>query len=76
MYIKANDDLIYVEKVIKCEAKPAPYKTTQLRIVYTTGLETIKEPVTVSEFVGVSKDSLQKIIEVVQANKEFVDISC
>ena len=76
MYVKVNDDLICIDKLIKAEFISAPYnKNSILKLTYTVNDVNIKEPYTVSEFSNISKDCIQILSEAIQNDKKFVDIS-
>lgn len=75
MYIKANNDLICVDKLIKAEFTPALYNKGTLKLTYLVNNITAKEPVITSEFSHISSNSIQLLAEAVQNNKNYVDIS-
>jgi len=73
MYIKANDDLICIDKLIKAEFKHAPHNRSTLSLTYI--IEGVETPTIVSEFSNISKNSIQILAEAIKNDKDYVDIS-
>ena len=75
MYIKANNDIINVDKFIKAEFTPASYNNSELLLVYTVDGATEKEPYTTSVFSNISKNCMQLLADALKNNKNYVDLS-
>lgn len=75
MFIKANNDLIYLDRLIKCEFTPAPHNTSSISITYTIDNLVTKEPVITSIFAKVNKNALNIITDAINNNLDYVDIS-
>ena len=75
VYVKVNNDLICIDKLIKAELTPASYNKGTIKLTYLVNDITAKEPVVTSEFSHISPNSIQLLAEAVQNNKNFVDLS-
>ena len=75
MYIKANNDIINIDKFIRAEYTPATHNNSQLTLVYTVDGVTEKEPYTASVFSNISKNCMQLLADALKNNKNYVDIS-
>ena len=75
LYIKANNDIIYLDRIIKCEFTPASHNNSIMAITYVIDNLNLKEPIITSVFEGVSKQALTKITEAIDKSSNFVDIS-
>lgn len=73
MYVRVDNDLVCIDKLIRAEFIPAPYNNNSiLSLIYT--VEGVDE-ITTSKFSNISKDSIQILVEAIQNNKDFVDLS-
>ena len=75
MYIKANNDIINIDKFIRAEYTPATHNNSQLTLVYTVDGATEKEPYTTSVFSNISKNCMQLLADALKNNKNYVDLS-
>ena len=73
MYIKANDDLICIDKLIKAESRSAPHSKSTLSLTYI--IAGVDSPPIVSEFSNISKNSIQILAEAIKNDKDYADIS-
>lgn len=73
MYIKANNDLISVDKFIRAEFRPEPYNNNStITIIYTVDGQ---DKNVISVFSNISKNSIELLAEALKNNKNYVDIS-
>ena len=75
MYVRANNDIICIDKLIKAEFKPASYNSSTIILTYTVDNVNTKESIVVSEFSNISKNCIQLLTEALKNNKNFVDLS-
>ena len=75
MYVRANNDIICVDKLIKAEYKPGSYNSSTIILTYTVDNVNTKESIVVSEFSNISKNCIQLLTEALKNNKNFVDLS-
>lgn len=62
MFIRSNNDVIYIKQILKCELKKIAKARHTLTITYITGFE-LKNELTVSTLDFVDKDSLDIIFK-------------
>ncbi len=75
MYVRANNDIICIDKLIKAEYKPGSYNSSTIILTYTVDNVNTKESIVVSEFSNISKNCIQLLTEALKNNKNFVDLS-
>lgn len=75
MFVRVNDDIIIVDKLIKAEYIAKPHNKSILRLTYIVDDIDAKDPVTISEFINVAKNSISVLAKALEEHKDFVDLS-
>ena len=75
MYVRANNDIINIDKFIRAEYTPASYNKSQLLLIYVAVGADDKKPYTASVFSNISKNCMQLLADALKNNKNYVDIS-
>lgn len=72
IYVKANNDLIRIDELIRAEYTPAPHNNSTLTLIYRVENS---DKYTTSVLSNISKNCLELLAEAITNDKKFVDLS-